>query len=95
MTEPRHTRREDRRALVDAGKRYHAAKLAVADPTRGLWVVPRLWELLKSVFAVLDAAEVYAIGRPRVRKPKPVTVAEITARVMKEHEPALAYLADK
>ena len=68
MTEPRNTKREDRRALVDAGKRYHAAKLAweydYRDSAIANWSQQEQ-EYHEAKRDFLYAAEVYAVGRRR------------------------------
>ena len=58
----RHTKRADRRALVEAGKRYHAAKLAYLYMpfSEGLF-----YEYHAARAAFVHAAECYAVGRRR------------------------------
>ena len=60
------TKREDRRALVDAGKRYHAAKLAYlyANPPHEQWKELQL-EFEAAAIRLQWAAEVYAVGRKK------------------------------
>ena len=62
---PRTTRRADRRALVEAGKRYHAAKLAhfYTPPESPEHV---LYEVVShSRAAALHALEEYSVGRKK------------------------------
>lgn len=59
------TKREDRRALVAAGQRYHAAKIAYGYTQLKVgteWLA--LFEALgEAKLALVHAAEVYAVGR--------------------------------
>jgi hypothetical protein len=61
VSEPRTTRREDRRALVDAGHRYHAAKLAYEYTASGGNAGENEYRHARSEFLYL--AECYAVGR--------------------------------
>ena len=64
MTEPRNTKRADRLALVEAGQRYHAAKLAYATSTN----TDDAWQWRELCIAkahLLHVAEQYAVGRRR------------------------------
>ena len=59
----RDTKREDRRALVEAGNRYHAAKLAFCYAADGTDhdVCERKYDEARD--AIVHLAECYAVGR--------------------------------
>ena len=60
----RTTRREDHRALVEAGQRYHAAKLAYLYSDTRIAELDHLGaEYAAARGAMFAAAEVYAVGR--------------------------------
>jgi len=61
MSAPRNTKREDRRALVDAGKRYHAAKLAYCYGN----AIAGAHEYGRSRAEALYLLECYALGRKK------------------------------
>ena len=63
MTESRYTKRADRRALVDAGKRYHAAKLAwMYESFSMIEHGPRLDEYAEAKAELVRLSECYVMG---------------------------------
>ena len=61
---PRTTRRADRRALVEAGKRWHDAKLAYQGS--GIEDDSAAFKEYQDAFrALIHAGEVYAVGRKK------------------------------
>ena len=67
--ESRNTKRADRRALVDAGKRYNAAKLAylyeIIDGENTTTWSARLDEYEEARAELVRISEEYAVGRRR------------------------------